>query len=64
MTHEKLYSVMTKSNGSYNWARAHNCEFGLDKFQLLYFFKRTIPHPFRPKTRIPVPRSALKLVNM
>ena len=34
-THYKLKRLMTKANSILHWARDHNCEFGIDKFQLL-----------------------------
>ena len=34
-THEKLQRLMDKQDGMFDWARAHNCTFGIDKFQLL-----------------------------
>jgi ribonuclease HI/endonuclease/exonuclease/phosphatase family metal-dependent hydrolase len=62
-THEKLRDVMDKPNGIFDWATIHNCEFGVDKFQLLDFTRKTLPHPFNTRKRIPYPRKALKLKN-
>jgi ribonuclease HI len=61
--HEKLKNIMTRDNGVLNWATSHNCEFNIEKFQLLDFSKKLIPHPFLIKKRIPAPRNTLKLNN-
>jgi len=58
-THQKLRTVMTKPDGIFDWARLHNCEFGIDKFQLLDASRRTAQHPFMPRRRIPLPRKTL-----
>ena len=52
---------MTKTNGILEWATQHNCEFGIDKFQLLDLTKHTVPHPFSKNKRVPIPRPALKI---
>src|ERR1700679_2461019 len=33
-THAKLKDIMTRAGGVFEWAETHNCEFGIDKFQL------------------------------
>ncbi|KAJ3740270.1 hypothetical protein DFH05DRAFT_1373389, partial [Lentinula detonsa] len=33
-THHRLAQLMNDPGGVLNWARLHNCTFGLDKFQL------------------------------
>jgi Reverse transcriptase (RNA-dependent DNA polymerase) len=38
--HEKLKDVMERDAGVFQWANKHNCEFGLDKFQLVDFTRR------------------------
>ncbi|KAF8811141.1 hypothetical protein BYT27DRAFT_7071727, partial [Phlegmacium glaucopus] len=48
---------MNRPNGILEWARTHNCEFGIDKFQLLDLTKRTIPHTFIRNKRTPTPRT-------
>ena len=62
-THNKLRDIMTRQNGIFEWAKLHNCEFGIDKFQLLDLTKRLTPHPFIPKKNIPTPRQALVIQN-
>ena len=34
-THRKLKDVMSREGGVMEWARTHNCMFGIEKFQLL-----------------------------
>jgi hypothetical protein len=62
-THEKLRNIMNRIGGIFEWAKNHNCEFGIEKFQLLDITKRLIPHPLNPRKRIPMPRRALILGN-
>ena len=62
-THEKLRNIMNRTGGVFEWAKAHNCEFGIEKFQLLDITKKRVPHPINPKKRIPMPRKALVLGN-
>jgi ribonuclease HI/endonuclease/exonuclease/phosphatase family metal-dependent hydrolase len=55
-THRKLKGVMEKADGVFQWADTHNCEFGVDKFQLLDCSRRREPNPAaggktRPLTR-------------
>jgi len=61
--HEKLRDIMNCSNRVSEWAKIHNCEFGIKKFQLLDITKKLIPHPVNPKKKIPTPCSALILGN-
>ena len=49
--------------GIFEWAKDHNCEFGIEKFQLLDITRRLVPHPLNPRKRIPIPRRALILGN-
>jgi hypothetical protein len=60
-THEKLRNMMNRPKGVFEWAKTHNCEFGVEKFQLLDLTRKTIPHPLNPKKRIPTPCRALVL---
>ena len=57
-THEKLWNIMNWARGIFQWAKDHNCEFGIEKFQLLDITQRLTPHPLNPKmglnTRKPV----------
>lgn len=43
------------------WAAAHNCSFGTDKFQLLDLSRRKVKNPLRPHKKIPLPRTDLIL---
>jgi hypothetical protein len=58
-THNKLRNIMTRTGGVFDWAKNHNCEFGIEKFQLLDISRRLIPHQLNPRKRIPIPRRAL-----
>jgi hypothetical protein len=58
-THEKLRNIMNRTKGIFVWAKIHNCEFGIEKFQLVDSTKKLIPHPLNPRKKIPTPRSAL-----
>jgi hypothetical protein len=54
---------MNHAGGIFKWAKDHNCEFGIEKFQLLDIMQRLTPHPLNPRKRIPTPRQALMLGN-
>jgi len=43
--------------------KAHNCEFRIEKFQLLDIMRKHVPHLINPKKRIPMPHQALMLGN-
>lgn len=45
-THAALPAIMTRLGGLFEWATDHNCEFGLDKFQLVDATRQCIPHTF------------------
>ena len=62
-THEKIRSIMNRTNGILDWARLHNCEFGVEKFNLLDFTRKLVPNPVNPRKKIPTPRRALILGN-
>jgi len=62
-THKKLRDIMNRPNGVFEWAKIHNCKFGIEKFQLLDITKKLIPHPVNPKKKIPTPHSTLILGN-
>ena len=52
-THRLLKRNMMKPQGVFQWAEDHNCEFGLDKFQLIDFTRKREQDPSRPgKTRL------------
>ena len=61
ITHDKLKNVMNREGGIMDWATAHNCSFGLDKFQLLDMTRKKVKDPLRPRKRIPLPRGNLML---
>ena len=61
ITHDKLKNVMNREGGIMDWATAHNCLFGLDKFQLLDMTRKKVKDPLRPRKRIPLPRGNLML---
>jgi hypothetical protein len=61
-THRMLKSIMEQRGGVFEWAREHNCEFGLEKFQLLDFTKK-IAHTFIAHRQAPMPRPNLRLRN-
>ena len=52
---------MQWSGGVFDWAKTHNCEFGIEKFQLLDASKKLIPNPLNPRRRIPQPQQTLTL---
>ena len=63
VTHEKLCTIMTRTNGIFDWATLHNCEFRTEKFQLLDFMKKLVPHPFNSRRKVATPHKALRLGN-
>ena len=58
-THRKLKDVMLRDGGVMEWARTHNCTFGIEKFQLLDLTRWKRKDPLRPQKRIPVARPDL-----
>jgi hypothetical protein len=60
-THAKLRDIMNRVGGIFEWARDHNCEFGVEKFQLVDITRRLTPNPLNPRKRIPTPRRTLIL---
>src|ERR1700761_4724228 len=48
-THAKLKDVMLRNGGVMDWAKMHNCSFGIEKFQLLDLTKRKVKDPLRPR---------------
>jgi len=62
-THEKLQDIMNHTEGIFTWAKLHNCEFIIKKFQLLDITKKLDPHPFNPRRKITAPWHALTLGN-
>jgi hypothetical protein len=39
-THEKLQNIMTHTKGIFVWAKLHNCEFRIEKFQLVSIMRK------------------------
>ena len=62
-THAKLQDIMQRHDRVFNWANKHNCEFGIDKFQLLDLSRRSVPKPLNPRLRNPITCHALVLGN-
>ena len=54
-THDKIQSIMNRTDGVFTWAKMHNCEFGINKFQLLDISRKMIPHMLNPRKRILLP---------
>lgn len=52
--HMKLESLMNNPGGVLDWAKSHNCSFGIDKFQLADYTCKREPHPTKPKKTIPL----------
>ena len=52
---------MTQPSRIFEWATLHNCEFSIDKFQLLDLTKKLVPCLFLTKKRVPTPHQALML---
>ena len=61
ITHVKLKDMMLRNGGVMEWAKMHNCSFGIEKFQLLDLTKQKVKDPMRPQKRIPQPRVDLIL---
>jgi hypothetical protein len=51
-THRKIKKIMERPGGVFDWAADHNCEFGVDKFQLIDLTRKLIPHPTLPNRRV------------
>ncbi|KAF9037473.1 hypothetical protein BJ165DRAFT_1353400 [Panaeolus papilionaceus] len=60
-THRKIKEVMQRPKGILEWAREHNCTFGIEKFQLVDATRRKIPNPLGTGPKIPMERPPLKL---
>src|ERR1700690_401986 len=60
-TTRKLKDIMERTGGVFDWAAEHNCEFGIEKFQLIALTRRLGPHPTLPKRRTPLTRPDLSL---
>ena len=62
-THQKLRNIMQREGGIFEWARLHNCEFGVEKFQLTDMTRQMVPHTFIVRKWVPIPRRNLQLGN-
>jgi ribonuclease HI len=60
-THHKLADIMERQQGVFQWAAEHNCEFGVEKFQLVDFTRRRERDPDRMGRTRPVTRPDLQL---
>jgi hypothetical protein len=60
-THNKIRAIMEREGGVFDWAREHNCEFGVDKFQLLDLSRKRKIDPANPRKRIPIERHPIKI---
>jgi hypothetical protein len=60
-THSKIKHIMEKADGVFQWAADHNCEFGVDKFQLLDLTRRRETDPTRRGKTRPVQRPDILL---
>ena len=49
ITHAKIHSMMTRSNGTYEWLRKHNSLFETDKLQLIDFSRKREKDPTKGK---------------
>ena len=59
--HQRLREIMERAGGIFDWACKHNCEFGIEKVQLVDFSRRLIPNPINPRKKIPIGRPSLHL---
>jgi len=62
-THRKLKEMMEREGGILEWARRHNCTFGIEKFQLLDAGRKTITNPLGTGKRIPMQRPTLLIAG-
>jgi ribonuclease HI len=60
-THRKIKDIMEKADGVFKWAEDHNCEFGVDKFQLIDFTRRREADPARRGRTRPIARPDITL---
>ena len=58
-THNALRNIMTQKDGILEWASTHNCEFGIENFQLLDFSRHKTPNPIAKKQNSRHPTSRL-----
>jgi ribonuclease HI/endonuclease/exonuclease/phosphatase family metal-dependent hydrolase len=60
-THRKLKHIMVREDGVFQWATEHNCEFGVDKFQLLDCSRKREADPTAAAKTRPIARPDLIL---
>ena len=49
--HQRLKEIMEWAGGIFDWAHKHNCEFGIEKFQLVNFSWWLIPNSMNPRKK-------------
>ena len=54
-TYNKIHNIMNWAGGIFKWATLHNCEFSIEKFQLLDITMKLVPNPVNPRKKIPTP---------
>jgi ribonuclease HI len=64
VAHQRLKHIMERRNGILQWAKDHNCEFGIEKFQLLDLTRRRQTDPNNPRRRIVTTGGELKIGNI
>jgi hypothetical protein len=60
-THRKIKAIMERTGRVFDWARDHNCKFGVENFQLLDLTRRLVPHTLRPGKKEQMTGPDLKL---
>jgi ribonuclease HI len=60
-THNMIKDMINRPQGINEWARDHNCTFGIKKYQLCDLSWRRVPEPFRPRKRMPENRPDMML---
>lgn len=63
VTHDMLRDIWSREGGVAEWARNHNCNFGMPKTQLCDLTRRRVKHAFMLKKRVRMPRAPLVLVE-
>ncbi|KAF9035866.1 hypothetical protein BJ165DRAFT_1324091, partial [Panaeolus papilionaceus] len=60
-THRKIKEIMQKPGGILEWAKKHNCTFGVEKFQLVDATRRKVTNPLGIGPKVPMERPPLRL---
>src|SRR6202142_490889 len=60
-TNHKIKDIMERTGGGFEGVADHNCEFSIEKFQLLDLTRKLGPHPMMPWRCVPLPRPELIL---